>query len=64
MSGLDAGLELTGTPFVTLLSGSAIWGFMRKQKKDQQVARDVPVHREMKFVSDEGTTPTQNPDTH
>lgn len=41
------------------MSGSAIRGFIRKQKKDQQAARDAPVHREMKFVSDEGTNKTQ-----
>lgn len=41
------------------MSGSVIRGFSRKQKKDQQAARDAPAHREIKFVSDEGTTPTK-----
>lgn len=41
------------------MSGSVIRSFIRKQKKDQQAARDAPAHREMKFVSDEDTTPTQ-----
>lgn len=59
MSDVVTGLKLTGTPFVTSIVQISYPGFHQEAEERPTGSKGCPSSQQMKFVSEEGTTPTQ-----
>lgn len=59
MSDVVTGLKLTGTPFVTSIVQISYPGFHQEAEERATGSKGCPISQQMKFVSEESTTPTQ-----
>lgn len=59
MSDVVTGLKLTGTPFVTSIVQISYPGFHQEAEEKPTGSKGCPSSQQMKFVSEESTTPTK-----